>query len=131
MISTSMFRVVVGSHEPIYHQFVEQVRRLVASGELKAGDEIPSAREVAKTLTINPMTVSKAFGLLEALGLLVRQRGRPMVVAQRHAAARSLDDRIGLLRPTMERTALESRDLRLPQHLVINMLRSTLGAVNA
>jgi GntR family transcriptional regulator len=131
MIRTSIFRIVVGAHEPIYRQLVDQVRRLVASGELQAGDEIPSVRDIAHELRINPMTVSKAFGLLEEEKLLVRQRGRPMVVVQQHATARSLPDRISLLRPIVLRAAQESRDLRLPHHLVVDLLQSTLGDVNA
>jgi DNA-binding transcriptional regulator YhcF (GntR family) len=63
------------SAEPIYRQIVEQVRRHVASGQWKAGDELPSVRALAQEHAINPMTVSKAYSLLEAEGLLERRRG--------------------------------------------------------
>ena len=88
-------------------------------------------RELAQSLTINPMTVSKAFGLLEAEALLVRQRGRVMVVAEKHVGARSIADRLGLLRPTLERAAQESRELQLPRRLVVNILKAILGARQA
>ena len=103
MIRASLFGVAVGSGEPIYQQLVAQVRRLIAGGQLKAGDKLPSVRALAQSLTINPMTVSKAFGLLEAEALLVRQRGRVMVVAEQHVGARAIADRVGLLRPTWYR----------------------------
>ena len=73
------------------------------------------------------MTVSKAFGLLDADALLVRQRGRAMVVAQQPASARSIADRAGLLRPTLEHVAQESRELRVPQRLVLSVLNAILG----
>ena len=120
-----------GSTEPIYHQLVAQVRRLIASGQLKAGDKLPSVRELAQSLTINPMTVSKAFGLLEAEALLVRQRGRAMVVAEQHVGARSIADRVGLLRPTLAQAAQESRELQLPRRLVVNILKTLLGTRQA
>ena len=63
--SPQLFSIVPGSTEPIYRQLVEQVRRLVAGGQLAPGDALPSVREVALQLAVNPMTVSKAYGLLE------------------------------------------------------------------
>lgn len=131
MIRASLFGVAVGSGEPIYQQLVAQVRRLIAGGQLKAGDKLPSVRALAQSLTINPMTVSKAFGLLEAEALLVRQRGRVMVVAEKHVGARSIADRVGLLRPTLVQAAQESRELQLPHRLVVNILKTLLGAGKA
>ena len=127
MIRTTFFGVAVGSGEPIYQQLVSQVRRLITGGQPKAGDKLPPVRELAQTLTINPMTVSKAFGLLEAEALLVRQRARRMVVAELHVSARSIADRVGLLRPTLVQVAQESRQLQLPRLLVINILKILLG----
>jgi GntR family transcriptional regulator len=117
MPDPSLFSVVAGSAEPIYRQLAAQVRRCAASGQLKAGDELPSVRELAQSLAVNPMTVSKAFGLLEAEGLLTRRRGLAMVIAEQHRQAQPASDRIDLLRPTLERAAEEVRQLQLrPAH---------------
>ena len=62
----NFFTINTGSTEPIYRQLVEQLRRRVASGQLMAGQEIPSVRELAQALAVHPMTISKAFGLMEA-----------------------------------------------------------------
>ncbi len=70
---------------PIYRQIVEQVQRRVRSGQWGAGEELPSVRAVALEHAINPMTVSKAYSLLEAEGLLERRRGMGMVVAAQAA----------------------------------------------
>jgi GntR family transcriptional regulator len=94
---------------PIYRQVVEQVQRLVAGGQLAAGDELPSVRAVAERHAINPMTVSKAYSLLEAEGLLERRRGLGMVVA---AGTRPADsDRMALLAPTLQALAQQARQL--------------------
>jgi GntR family transcriptional regulator len=109
-----MFSLQPGSTEPIYRQLVDQVRRRIAAGQLQAGDELPSVRELAQRLAVNPMTISKAFGLLEAEGLLSRRRGLAMVVADRPGAGPAALDRLHLLRPALQRAAAEARQLGLP-----------------
>ena len=71
----SLFSIATGSPEPIYRQLVEQVRRLSAGGQLQPGDEMPSVREIAQALALNPMTVSKAYSLLEMEGVLGDRAG--------------------------------------------------------
>ncbi|MBD8529203.1 MULTISPECIES: GntR family transcriptional regulator [unclassified Massilia] len=119
--TAQLFSITTGSSEPIYRQLVEQVRRLVAAGQLAPGDGMPSVREVAQVLALNPMTVSKAYGLLEMEGLLARQRGMGMRVAERAGAARSTASRAELLRPTLERAALEARQLELDSDTVLSL----------
>jgi GntR family transcriptional regulator len=116
-----LFSITTGSPEPIYRQLVEQVRRLVAAGHMAPGDALPSVREVAQALALNPMTVSKAWNLLEMEGLLARRRGQGMVVAERHGAADNTAERAALLRPTLERAALEARQLELDPDTVVSL----------
>jgi GntR family transcriptional regulator len=124
--TSTLFSIATGSSEPIYRQLVDQVRRLVAGGQLAAGDEMPSVREVAQTLAVNPMTVSKAYGLLEMEGLLSRRRGLGMVVAERPRDGKRLAERTGLLRPTLERAALEARQLELDPDTVLALFNQIL-----
>jgi len=124
--SAQLFSISTGSPEPIYRQLVEQVRRLVAAGQMAPGDGMPSVREVAQTLTLNPMTVSKAYGLLEMEGLLTRKRGMGMSVAERPAAGHSAAARAELLRPTLERAALEARQLELDPDTVLSLFTHIL-----
>ncbi|MCY3811841.1 MAG: GntR family transcriptional regulator [Gammaproteobacteria bacterium] len=67
---------------PIYRQIVDKTRRLVATGELAPGDKLPSVRAIATELGINPMTVSKAYSMLDQAGIVVRRAGIGMVVAK-------------------------------------------------
>src|SRR4051812_49218202 len=96
---------------PIYRQVVEQVQRLVASGQLAPGADLPSVRAVAESHAINPMTVSKAYSLLEAQGLLTRRRGLGMVVADGVAPAGKAADRLALLQPALEVAARQAAQL--------------------
>ena len=120
------FTLQTGSAEPIYRQLVEHVRRRVASGQIKAGDEIPSVRELAQQLAVHPMTISKAYSLLEAEGLLERRRGLAMRVASQHQRAQPAASRIELLRPALARAAAEARQLQLPRHTVIKLFSDIL-----
>jgi GntR family transcriptional regulator len=119
--------IQTGATEPIYRQVVEQVRRRVASGQLVAGQEIPSVRELSQALAVNPMTISKAYSQMEAEGLLERRRGLSMVVAAQHQAALSAADRVALLRPTLEKAAAEARQLQLPKRQVMQLFQLILN----
>ena len=121
-----LFSIATGSSEPIYRQLVDQVKRLVAAGQMAPGDELPSVRDVASSLAVNPMTVSKAYGLLETEGLLARRRGLGMLVAERPRSSRSQAERAALLRPTLERAAREARELELDPDTVLSLFTTIL-----
>jgi GntR family transcriptional regulator len=70
---------------------MDQVRFHIASGLLKAGDEIPPTRSLSAELGVNPMTISKAYNLLERDGVLERRPGRPLVVAEMDPAELDLE----------------------------------------
>ncbi len=108
-----MFTLHPHSGVPIYRQLVDQVRRLVAGGQLPPGAELPSVRDLAITHAVNPMTVSKAYSLLEAEGLLQRNRGRPMTVAAGRKAQASVTQRVKQLEPQARQLVLSARQLEL------------------
>lgn len=126
MSDNFQFSIHTGSAEPIYRQLVEHVRRRVASGQIRAGDEIPSVRELAQLLAVHPMTISKAYSLLEAEGLLERRRGLAMRVAPQHQRAQSAASRVELLRPTLSRAAAEARQLQLPKQAALKLFEQII-----
>jgi GntR family transcriptional regulator len=69
------------SGQPIFRQVIDQIRRQVMAGQLREGEQLPSVRDLAMQLRVNPMTISKAYGLLEMEGLLERRRGVGLFVA--------------------------------------------------
>jgi GntR family transcriptional regulator len=64
------------SDQPIYIQIVEQVRRKVANGELKQGDQLPTVRQLATDLRVNFNTVARAYRLLDEARVISTQQGR-------------------------------------------------------
>ncbi len=60
-----------GTRTPIYEQIVREVERLVTVGLLKKGEQIPSIRELACMLGVNPNTIKKAYDLLEVKGIII------------------------------------------------------------
>lgn len=121
------FQINTGSAEPIYRQLMDQLRRRVAAGQWTAGQALPSVRELALALAVHPMTISKAYSLLEAEGLLERRRGLPMVIAAGHARAAATRDRIEQLRPTLARAAAEARELAIPPERALELFERLLN----
>ncbi len=126
-MDASILSIQPASADPIYRQIVAQLRRLIAGGQIAAGERLPSVREVAGFHAINPMTVSRAYGLAEAEGLLERQRGKGMVVADGQASARSARERMHLLDPRLHDVARQAHELELPAASVLRRLEKLLG----
>jgi len=72
-----------GDEIPIYRQIVRQITDALVGGQLRAGDKLPSHRELSEELAIAPLTVKKAYDELERLGILTLSRGRGTFVAER------------------------------------------------
>ena len=75
--------ITPGSPQSIYRQITDQMRMLVASGKIQVGDAVPSVRQLAKDLVINPNTVAKAYAELVRDGVLESQQGRGYFAAKR------------------------------------------------
>ncbi len=70
-----ILRIDPASAVPVYAQIVDQVKRAIASGALKTGEALPSLRETALKLRVNPLTVGKAYKQLEQEGLIETRHG--------------------------------------------------------
>lgn len=125
-----MFSINPNSGEPIYRQLTEQIKRMVAGGQLKAGDELPSVRELAAQYAVNPMTISKAYSLLEAEGVLARQRGKPMTIAQQTVLAPSEQVRLQQLLPQLVQLTIAAKQLQLSKQTVLLALTKLLDEAN-
>ena len=81
-----MFQLDFGDSRPLYEQIKEKIRELIICGGLKTGEQIPSVRELAGEMAINPNTIQKAYKELENEGFIVVMRGRGYFVAPRDYA---------------------------------------------
>ena len=61
---------------PIYEQVKESLRRLIVTGALSAGEKLPSVRELASSLAINPNTIQRAYRELESEGYIISMPGK-------------------------------------------------------
>lgn len=70
---------------PIYRQIMDMIKDAVMSGQIKPGEQLPSIREIAESMTINSLTVLKAYNKLEAIGIISTKRGMGTFVADQPA----------------------------------------------
>jgi DNA-binding transcriptional regulator YhcF (GntR family) len=77
------FRLDPHSGVPVYRQLIDQVQGGMASGSLSSGDQIPTVRQVAVDLAINPNTVLRAYRELEIRGVLETQQGTGTFISDR------------------------------------------------
>lgn len=95
---------------PIYAQIVRGVERMLASGKMKPGDKLPSARELAAELRVNPNTVIHAFSQLEIAGVTETRRGLGTFIRE---DVKVEGMRLRLLREAAERFLHEVRAIGL------------------
>ncbi len=75
MVSKFLISVAPGDALPIYRQIVEQVKAAIASGVLSDGDQLPSHRDLARDVVVAPLTVKRAYDVLEQEGMVLTRRG--------------------------------------------------------
>jgi GntR family transcriptional regulator len=127
MPATFSLSVAPASGVPIYRQLVDQIRARVAGGHLRAGEFLPSVRQVAEQLEVNPMTVSKAYSLLERDGVVELVRGQGMRVNHPGGAANGKARRQAIL-PLLRQVADAARHLSLTPEQVLAELEPLLEA---
>jgi GntR family transcriptional regulator len=103
-VGGGMFRIDPRDAVPIWKQIEEGVRRMIAAGSLTTGMPVPSVRDLARDLRVNPMTVSKAYQRLTEDGVLEVRRGAGTFVAT-GAARASRAERLRDLREAAARYA--------------------------
>ncbi len=116
-----LLSVAPSSGVPIYRQLMDQIRGLIASGRLESGELLPSVRQVAQHLQVNPMTVSKAYSLLERDGTVELVRGQGMRVRAPDPAG-GVRERQEALRPLLEQVAVIAYQLKLSRRQVVELL---------
>ncbi len=96
----------------IYDQITRQIKFAVASGVLEPGEFVPSVRELARELAVNPNTVSRAYGKLQSDDVLSAVRGTGLQVTKK-APQRCRRDRIRLIRERLQSVLKEAQDSQL------------------
>ena len=71
-----MLYIDVMSRTPVYEQICDQIKKLVSVGLLKEGEQLPSVRSLSIELSVNPNTIQKAYGELDAMGIVTSVPGK-------------------------------------------------------
>lgn len=117
-----IIRVDPHSGVPVYRQIVDQVRFQVGSGILSAGTELPSTRDLSRKLGVNPMTVSKAYAILEDEKILERRPGLTLIVVGQSPAKRE-QSAMKQLRNTLGPAATVAAQLGIPPTQASSLFR--------
>lgn len=121
-----LYQIHPSSGVPIYRQLMDQTQTLIATGRLAEDAMLPSVRQIAEELQINPMTVSKAYSLLERDGVIERLRGQGMRVNAPDRTLRAVKDRREMLLPLLKQVAAQAFQLGLTREQVIAALSPLL-----
>jgi len=110
-----------GDARPLYLQIMDEVRRALVVGSLKPEDPVPSVRELASELVVNPRTVLQAYRELEREGVLYVRRGQGTFVAS--GAQAGGEERRELAVAVARRALLEARRNGLGLEELVTMIR--------
>jgi GntR family transcriptional regulator len=113
---------------PVYRQVMDQLKYYIAGGTLRPGDQIPSIRELATALAVNPTTVVKAYTELEREGVIAMRHGKGAFIAARGAAL-SVSEQDDALRRGARMLAVEATQMGVPSSRVLAVVREELNAM--
>ena len=123
------FQINPHSGVPVYRQIIDQVKFFVSGGSLSKGDKLPSIREMARNLAINPSTVTKAYELMASEGIIEKQAGRGVFICdwtkQLSEAAREQK-----LRELSRQMAVEMKQMNLGIGTALKILGEELDRLN-
>lgn len=111
-----------GSSKPYYEQLMLGIKEDILHGVLKPGDQLPSVREMAKQLLMNPNTVSKAYKVLETEQVLVTVKGKGTFVKQMTDSPRD-EIRILQLKEQLKEIVIEALHLQITQEELITWVK--------
>lgn len=113
---------------PIYLQIVNQVKYLVASGRLAAGEELPPIRTLAEQLIVNPNTVARAYRELEMAGVVTKRRTAGTYVSEAGSPL-ARRERLKILTERVDALLAEARQMDVDTEEVIALLRERDSAL--
>ena len=105
---------------PIYEQIVEKFKTMILKGILKPDEQMPSVRNLAMELSINPNTIQKAYAELERQGFIYVVKGRGNFVAE---SGQLLDNRRNDLKVAVKEKAMEALEYGIPLEELIVLLQ--------
>ncbi|MDO5581329.1 MAG: GntR family transcriptional regulator [Planctomycetia bacterium] len=116
-----------GSPLPVYEQVILQIKFSIATGAVRPDEMIPSVRELARILAINPNTVARAYRALQTEGIVYTCRGTGLAVSP-DGPARCIEDRSQFFKKRIEQLIGEANRSWLSESEIRTMFEETLAA---
>lgn len=123
------FRVEPRLSKPIYQQVVDGVKESVAKGLLQPADKLPSVRELAAEMTLNPNTVAKAYRELEHQRVIEVVRGRGTYIAV-PGAIPDRAERVQGMADTVRQLLIDAHHLRMSDGELMQMVQDLMNEMN-
>jgi len=123
-----LFRIDTASGVPIYQQIVDQVKRSVAAGTLLPGDQLPTVRELATDLVVNPNTVARAYQDLERENVVQTRRGLGTFICE-PATRLNLQERRQLVADQLDRALVEALHLDIRPEEIKQILDDRIARI--
>lgn len=118
----------IDNRSPVYLQLIEYFKEQIASGKLAMGEEIPSRRELARTLNINPNTVQRAYREMEEMGLIYTDGNMPSKVTRDETVIQKVREE--LVQDALEHFVSTIKTLQIPLEDVYPLLEKTYREKN-
>ena len=115
---------------PIYRQILNQVKYLVASGLLQPGEELPPIRTLALQLKVTPNTIVKAYGELEASGVIQKRQGSGTFVSEGRPQQVALRERRRVIEQRIDALLAEAHQLNFTADDILRMVRERKAAMD-
>ncbi|RSD25452.1 GntR family transcriptional regulator [Mesobacillus subterraneus] len=116
-----MFELDLRSRKPIYEQLVDKMKELIMNEVLKPDEQLPSVRQLAQQLTINPNTIQKAYRELELQGFIYSLKGKGSFVNPMDAGKDA--EKIMQVKLELEKLLLEALYLGIPAEELHGLIR--------
>lgn len=115
---------------PIYQQVVNQIKYLVASGRLAAGEELPAIRVLAEKLIVNPNTVARAYRELESAGIVEKRRTAGTYVSDQGSPL-ARRERVKILNGRIDALLAEARHMDVALEEVVKLVQQRHAAMQS
>jgi lexA DNA binding domain len=119
-----LIQVDVRSRVPIYEQIVNSFKEMTVSGVLLPDEKIPSVRELAKEMTINPNTIQKAYQELERQGIIYMKRGQGTFINP-NIKAKNREEKMEQLKEEIKKIIVESMYLGITKDEFIDIISTS------
>ena len=123
-----MLYIKINPHSgvPVYRQVMDQIRYYVGSGTLKCGARLPSIRELARALAVNPTTIVKAYTELQHAGVIDMKHGKGAFLTDAGGRISRAEQR-QILRRLARPLAVEAGQIRADPEMVLEILKEEMS----